>query len=63
MPHQTDWNVRIMHKLIIVAFAGAVLTAFYTSAARAADERDGPYVRGDAGISFQEMESFDVSIR
>ena len=48
-----------MHKLILVAFAGAVLTTFYTSAVLAAGERDGPYVRGDAGISFQEMESFD----
>ena len=48
-----------MHKLIIVAFAGAVLTTFYTSAVLAAGERDGPYVRADAGISFEEMESFD----
>ena len=48
-----------MHKLIIMAFAGAVLTTFHASAVRAAGERDGPYVRADAGISFEEMEGFD----
>jgi len=44
-----------MHKLTIAALVGAILTAFGASAALAAGERDGPYIRVDAGISFEEM--------
>jgi len=47
-----------MHKLTTAAFAGAILAVFGASAALAAGDRDGPYVRVDAGISFEEMENF-----
>jgi len=47
-----------MHKLTIAVLAGAILAAFGTSAALAAGDQDGPYIRVDAGISFEEMESF-----
>jgi len=47
-----------MHKLTTAALAGAILAAFGASAALAAGEQGGPYVRVDAGISFEEMENF-----
>jgi len=47
-----------MHKLTIAALAGAILAAFGASAALAAGDQDGPYIRVDAGISFEKMESF-----
>jgi len=47
-----------MHKLIIVALAGAILATFGTSAALAAGDQDGPYIRVDGGVSFEEMEDF-----
>lgn len=43
---------------MIAAVAGAILTTFHASTARAAGERDGPYLRADAGISFEKLEDF-----